>query len=406
MTGYLQREIHTTVGQALKSIPVVVITGMRQTGKTTFLQNDPLFKRYRYVSLDDFATLQTAVSQPEALVNSGDPLCIDEAQKAPELLTAVKRAVDRQRKAGRFVLTGSANFSLLKGMSETLAGRAVYFTLGPLSRREIQGTTYGPFLVKLLRDQKSPAMETARALPPWEIVRGGMPPVASLDDSAAATWFRGFEQTYVERDIRDIARIDDTLGFRTLIKLATLRTGQLLNFSQLARDARLSLATTTRYLQLAETSFLFTKVTPFLRNRSSRLVKSPKLYLTDSGLACHLAGVESLENADEPLRGALFETYALQNISSILQASLPDAQISYWHVQGRHEVDFVLEHKKRCVAVEVKAASRWSESDLVSLTVFLEKTPSCVTGILAYNGIQTARLGKNVWAVPLATVLS
>jgi predicted AAA+ superfamily ATPase len=408
MTGYLQREIRTAVASAMKSMPVVVITGMRQTGKTTFLHNEPLLKNHRYVTLDDFATLQSALSQPEFLFESGEGVCIDEAQKAPGLLIAVKRAVDRDRAAGRFVLSGSANFSLLKGISETLAGRAVYLTLQPFSRREMHGAIRDvPLMVKLLAGTIGPPVSRGNPVSSTDILRGGMPSVRGFAAADASVWFQGFEQTYIERDIRDLARIDDMLGFRTAIKLASLRGGQILNMSQLARDARLSPITTTRYLQLAETSFLFRRLPPFLRNRSSRLIKSPKLYVADSGLAAHLADVESIEAGDdEPMRGVLFETYALQNMSAILEAHLPGARISYWHVQGRHEVDFILEYKKSCIAVEAKAATRWSDGDLASLKVFMDKTPSCRAGILAYNGTQTAKLGEKLWAVPLGTILS
>lgn len=158
-------------------------------------------------------------------------------------------------------------------------------------------------------------------------------------------------------------------------------------------------------MQLAETSFLFRRLPPFLRNRSSRLIKSPKLYVTDSGLACHLAGIENLDS-DEPMRGVLVETFVLQNIASILEAHVPDARVAYWHIQGRREVDFIIEHKKHCVAIEVKASGRWSEGDLASLKIFLENTPSCRAAILAYNGTQTAQLGKKLWAVPLGRLLA
>lgn len=408
MTTYISRELRRAVGEALGTMPVVVITGMRQTGKTTFLQNDPLFKGYRYITLDDFASLQTALEHPTEFFSSGDHICIDEAQKAPELLVAIKREIDRNRKAGSIVLSGSANFSLLKNISESLAGRAVYLSLQPFSRRELNdGTRTTPFLSDLLSRKTEPVISDGPHITPSEILRGGMPPVNDLSASAASLWFRGFEQTYLERDIRDFARVDDLLGFRSIIKFSALRTGQILNFSQLARDARLSLATTTRYLQLAETSFLFRRLAPFLRNRTSRLIKSPKLYVADSGLACYLAGVESLERGeDEPMRGVLFETYVLQNIASLLDSYLPDARVTFWHIQGRHEVDFVIEYKNTCVAIEVKSSSRWSESDLASLKIFLQKTPACKAAILAYNGTQGARLGPKLWAVPINALIS
>jgi len=408
MTAYIEREIRYAIEQALKTMPVVVITGMRQTGKTTFLKNDPLFKKYRYISLDDFAVLKTALSEPEALIASGNYFCIDEAQKAPELMTAIKIVVDLDRTPGKFVLSGSANFSLLKNISESLAGRAVYFTMQPFSRREIKDSVHKrPFLVHLLTGKIELAIKKVSHVDAVDIIRGGMPPVRTLSINNVPIWFRGFEQTYLERDIRDLARIDDMLGFHSFIKLSALRSGQLLNLSQLARDSRLSLATATRYLHLAETSFLFKRLSPFLRNRSSRLIKSPKLYVVDSGLAYHLTETGNLDNeSNEPMRGALFETYTFQNLLSILDAYLPDAHLYYWHVQGRHEIDFIFEYKKDCIAVELKASRRWSENDLKSLKTFLELTSSCRAAILAYNGTEMAKIGKNLWVIPLATLLS
>jgi predicted AAA+ superfamily ATPase len=331
MTGYLPRELHEALRRALSSLPVVVVTGMRQTGKTTFLQNDPLLKGHAYTSLDDFAALSAARSQPEALLAAHERVCIDEAQKAPELLVAVKRFVDRSRRPGRIVLSGSANFSLLKGVSESLAGRAVYLPLQPFSRREIQRKTQEtPFLVHLLLHRSKPMIHEAAVIQPGEILLGGMPALHTTPGIDPSVWLRSFEQTYIERDIRDLARVEDLLGFRNLVKLVALRSGQVANLSSLARDVRLSLPTATRYLQLAEASFLLRRLPPFLRNRASRLIKSPKLYLTDSGLAGHLAGVDSLEaQEDEPLRGAMFETFVLQNLSATLETYLPEASIMF-----------------------------------------------------------------------------
>ena len=408
MTDYIDRELHQTVSRALKMIPVVVITGMRQTGKTTFLRHDGLFRDYRYETLDDFATLQTARNNPESLLATGDPLVVDEAQKAPELLIALKRAVDQNRIPGQFVLSGSANFTLLKSLSESLAGRAVYFTLLPFSQRELLGSSDNvPLLARLFESADVFDLPVGIPIDPAAVLKGGMPSVQSLSPADMALWFRGFEQTYVERDIRDFARIDDVLGFRTVMKLAALRSGQIVNVSQLARDARLSVPTLTRYMNLAETGFLTRRLPPFLRNRSTRLIKSPKLYLTDSGIAAHIAGVEGIHpEDDEPLRGALFETYVLQNISSILEAHLPDAAVAYWHIQGRHEVDFVIENRNSCVALELKAASRWSEKDLSSLRRFIEETPSCIAGVLMHNGNRVSRLGEKLWALPMGMVIS
>jgi predicted AAA+ superfamily ATPase len=190
------------------------------------------------------------------------------------------------------------------------------------------------------------------------------------------------------------------------VQLAALRTGQVLVISTLARDAKLSSITTSRYLSLLEASFLIRRLPPFLKNRSSRLIKSPKLHFTDSGLAAHLAGVSAFEaGRDDLLRGALYETHVAQNLAALLEAYLPDAQMSYWHEQGRHEVDLILEMGRDVFAVEVKAATRWNEGDLSGLRAFLDRTPACVAAVLAYNGREAIRLGERLFAVPIGHLL-
>jgi len=220
-------------------------------------------------------------------------------------------------------------------------------------------------------------------------------------------WFRAYVQTYVERDVRQLSQITDLVAFRTLAQLAALRTGQMLVISDLARDAKLKAATAGRYLDLLEASFLTRRLPPFLKNRGSRLVKSPKLYVTDSGLAAHMAGAGALEpGRDDLLRGSLYETYVAQNLAGLLEAHLPDAQVSYWHEQGRHEVDFVIETGRKFFAIEVKAASRWSGNDLSGLRAFLDRTPECEAAVLAYNGKEAVKLADRLYAIPLGHLLA
>lgn len=389
----------------MRQLPVVVLSGLRQTGKSTLLQNETgLARGHTYRTLDDFATLAAAQANPESLLEGA--AILDEVQRCPELLVALKRSVDEQRRLGRFILSWSANLALLGHVSETLAGRAGYFTLHPMTRRERLGmTTREPFLVKFL---SSPALPPGKADPVTEreVLRGGLPPSCLGPANGVAEWFRGYVQTYVERDVRQLSQIADLVSFRTLAQLAALRTGQVLVISTLARDAKLNAMTAGRYLDLLEASFLIRRLPPFLKNRSSRLVKSPKLHFTDSGLAAHLAGLITLEpGRDDLLRGALFETYAAQNLAGLLEAHLPEAQIGYWHEQGRHEVDFVIEAGRKVFAIEVKAATRWNESDLSGLRAFLERTPACVAAVLAYNGKEAVKLDRNLFAIPLGQLL-
>jgi predicted AAA+ superfamily ATPase len=333
---------------------------------------------------------------------------IDEAQRCPELLLAIKREVDRRREPGRFLLSGSANLALLGRVSESLAGRALYLTLHPLTRRERTGRLdRPPFLVRFLSEPGLPRTAEAEPVADAEVLAGGMPPVVLGEVRRAELWFLGYEQTYLERDVRDLAQVADLIAFRNVLRLAALRSGQLLNQSELARDAKLPATTVGRYLSLLETSFVLHKLPAYLRSRSSRLIKSPKLYCTDSGLAAHLAGVTELTAAaDEPLRGPLFETFVLQNLAGILGAHLPHAEISFWSVQGRHEVDFIVASRRRAIAIEVKAATRFGDRDLASLRALAERTKGLAAGVLAYNGREAAQLGERLYAVPLGLLLS
>ncbi|MBE0425212.1 MAG: ATP-binding protein [Nitrospirae bacterium] len=405
MTEYFQRDIGKTILEALDEMPVVVITGMRQTGKSTFLQMQNGFKDRLYFTFDDFTHLEAARENPDGFVNTDEPLTIDEAQKFPEILTAIKKNVDRKKKPGQFLLSGSANFSILKGISESLAGRAVYFTMHPFTRREIEGSTSEePFLRRFLKIQQIPKIKTTNLVKAADILQGGMPSVCLGQIKNRFLWFKGYEQTYLERDVREMSQIANMISFRHLLHLTALRTGQLLSLSQLGRDAKLNTATTSRYLSLLEASFIFYRLSPYLKNRSARLIKSPKSYISDSGLACYLAGIDSLES--EPLKGAMFETYIAQNLSGIIDASWPEAKLYFWNIQGRYEVDFVIEAGNRCLAIEVKTAARWEEKDLAGLRAFIAATPHCIAAILAYNGSEAFKLDERIWAVPLNIILS
>ena len=405
MTAYRPREITSRLERVLRQVPVAVLSGLRQTGKSTLLQNEPgIVKGHTYRTLDDFAVLASARSHPESLL--ADNMILDEVQRCPELLVAIKKNVDEQRRPGRFILSGSANLALLGHVSETLAGRAVYLTLHPMTRREKQGNIkQPPFLMEFMN---SPDLPTGKAEPisDQEVLTGGLPPACLGPNDAVAEWFRGYVQTYIDRDVRQLSQIADLVAFRTLAQLAALRTGRVLSISTLARDAKLNTVTAGRYLNLLETSFLIRRLPPFLKNRSSRLVKSPKLFFTDSGLAAHLAGINSIKPGDDDLlRGALFETFVSQNLAALLESYMPDAQLAYWHEQGRHEVDFVIEEGRKVCAIEVKAATRWSESDLSGLRTFIDRTPSCIAAVLAYNGEDSVSLGDKLWAIPMGKLL-
>jgi predicted AAA+ superfamily ATPase len=408
MTPYIERDIGPAVLEALSQMPVVVLSGMRQTGKTTFLQRQSGLEGRQYVTFDDFGQLAAAKSDPDGFIEQAVMLTIDEAHKCPEIMDAIKRAVDRKRIPGRFLLSGSANFLVLKALSESLAGRAIYFVLHPFTRRELDGAvSREPFIKSFFADPAAPRNPVFSTIKPAEVLTGGMPAVCLHEVKPAAMWFKGYEQTYLERDVRDLSRISDMISFRNLLRLAALRTGCLLSPSELGRDAKINATTTSRYLSLLEASFVVYRLPPFLKSRASRLIKSPKLYLSDSGLASWLAGIDAeSEPQQDPLYGAIFETCVAQNLSGILDSRWNEAHLYFLAVQGRYEVDFVIEVGRHCMALEVKSGARWVEKDLSGLKAFLASTPHCKAGILGHNGKDAVRLGEKLWALPLGLLLS
>lgn len=401
---YIPRDLRNIVQEALKEMPVVVITGMRQAGKSTFLLNEPFLKERPYFSFDEFTYFESAKRDPEHFLTQSETMTIDEAQRCPEIFTVIKKIVDKERVSGRFLLSGSANFTLLKNLTESLAGRAVYFNMSPMSRRELfLKTEEEPFLMKFFRTLKIESFHVGDTIKEEDIIRGGLPPVA-LGLSEKTIWFKGYEQTYLERDIRQFSQIVNLISFRHLLILVALRTGNILSLSELARDVKLNVSTVSRYLSLLEASFIIRRIHPYLKSKASRLIKSPKIYLSDSGLACYLVGTNSINR--EPLKGALYETYVAQNLLSIIESKWQGANLYFWHIQGRYEVDFVIEAQNKCIAIEVKAGERWEERELSGLKVFINSTQNCIAAVVAYNGTNIVRLSDKLWAIPLSVLLS
>lgn len=411
---YVERDISGQVAAALKALPVVVLTGPRQVGKTTLLQEDARFKGRRYASLDDLTVWNRARNDPDALLAGDDDLIIDEAQRAPELFPAIKRAVDRNRRNGRFLLSGSANLLLMKSISESLAGRAVYLNMGPMTRRELKGARPDmPLIIRMLNGEDPASLLSnvgdATANPAErEWFTGGFPPACLSGDPAANRfWFTGYEQTYIERDLRDLSAVTDLNLFQRFTRLAALRTAQILNSSELARDCGANPVTISRWMSLLETGFMVRRVFPWFSNRAKRLAKSPKIYFCDSGLACSLCGVHEKEDLEYGVfRGAMAETYVFQNLAAMVGAFRPDAQISHFRSHGGYEVDFLLETPRAVIAVEVKAGTGIDRRKLKGLENLLELESRCSAGIVSYGGAAVQRLGERLWAVPADILLS
>jgi predicted AAA+ superfamily ATPase len=385
-------------------MPVVVLMGARQTGKSTLVRSPTVSDARPYVSLDSQSVLDLAEMDPEAFVLRTPRMTIDEVQHAPALMPAIKAAVDqdRPRRPGRFVLTGSANLLLMKQVGETLAGRAAYLTIWPLTRREQLGLGRAGIWSELLATPRAqwPELVASETVPfeDWKAIarRGGYPTPAHKLRTAAerAEWFEGYFSTYLQRDVPELSPIASMPDFRRLMRSVALRVGTLVNQTQLARDTTMAQSTVQRYLNLLETSYQIVRLAPYTASRTKRLIKTPKVYWTDTGLAMFIAG------ETEP-RGEHLESLVLHDLMAWRDAQAPSPSVLYWRTTKGHEVDFVIEAERKLLPIEVKATPRPSSGDLANVRIFLDEYgQSAVGGLLLYTGSETYWIAKNVLAVP------
>ena len=402
----LPRLVAHSLAERLQVMPAVVVTGARQTGKSTLAQALVSGKR-RYLSLDDLDVLDAARRDPEVLVGGEQPVTLDEVQREPDLLRAVKRAIDRQRRPGQFLLTGSANLLLMRQVSESLAGRASYLTLWPMTRREQAGLGSPGLWEALLAAPDAEWLDLLQAQPDapedWRDLarRGGFPTPAVHMRTARerAVWFDGYVRTYLERDLQDLAAISALPDFRRLMRAACLRLGQLVNQTELGRDVALAQPTVHRWLNLLETSYLLVRLPAYAVNRTKRLIKSPKLYWGDTGVALHLGG------SDEP-GGPHLENLVLHDLVAWRDARLERADVFYWRTAIGEEVDFVVEAGGRLLPIEVKASGRPRLADATHLRTFrAEYGKKARPGLLLHTGATLEWLAPDVLAAPWWRVL-
>ena len=401
----LPRLVDRALAERLRVMPAVVLTGARQTGKSTLVEKLVAGDRV-YRSLDDLDVRDVARRDPMALLGGNQPVTIDEVQREPALLSAVKRAIDRRRVPGRFLMTGSANLLLMRQVSESLAGRASYLTLWPMTRREQLGLARAGRWDDLLAapdaewgDVLSAARDDGED---WQALarRGGFPtPALELSrPSERAIWFDGYVRTYLERDLQDLASIGSLPDFRRLMQAACLRLGQLLNQTELGRDVGLPQPTVHRWLNLLETSYLLVRLPAYAVNRTKRLVKSPRIFWGDTGVALYLA-------ASDP-SGAHLENVILQDLVAWRDARTDRAELFYWRTTTGEEVDFVIEAGGTLLPVEVKATAKPRLADCAHLRTFRQEYGQRArAGLLLHTGRHAEWLAPDVLAVPWWTIV-
>jgi len=379
---------------------VIILTGARQTGKSTLITNEVPFSSWRYLSFDDLDVLGMAKRSPQTLLSVKKNTVIDEVQKAPEVLTAIKYIIDKDRKR-RFIISGSANLLLMKRVTETLAGRSSYFMLLPFSLKEWHEEK--PNLVFKLFKGYLPKEKRFKAVSPLKyIFQGFLPPVLRLDKTdQIATWWEGYVKTYLERDLRDLTAVSSLSDFKRIMEICAIKSGSILNEMDIARSCGMSQSTVHRYINLLEASHLYIRLRPFTKSKIRRIIKSPKGYFLDPGLATYLAGFRGPDEIPPDLVGYLFETLILLHLQ--IYATLLSGNVYYWRTWGgkEKEVDFILEANQKLIAVEVKLGQKVSYNDIQHLQFFIDNNKNnVVAGIVAYTGDELTYLTKNIFALP------
>ncbi len=402
----LPRYLLRALTDRLAVMPAVVVTGARQTGKSTLVQ-DLLGEDRAWITLDDLDTLHMLRQNPDALLSRPAPLTIDEVQRAPKVFSSIKKAIDEDRQPGRFLLTGSANLLMMDRVSESLAGRAVYLNLRPMTRGEQRGKAscgcWDAFFDRPPGEWEKSIHDRGPEPEPWAplAMRGGFPtPAVHMSTQAErAIWFDGYVQTYLERDLGQLSNISSLPDYRRLMRAVCHRSGQILNQTELGRDVGLPQPTVHRYLNLLEVSHLLIRLPAWSVNRTKRLIKSPKVFWGDVGLSLHLADL------NEPT-GPHFENLILLDIMTWLDARSGTGSVHYWRTVRGDEVDFVIETGAGLLPVEVKSTTRPRLAHTHGISMFRSEYGSrALPGLLLHDGEETKWLSGDVLSVPWWRVL-
>jgi len=405
----IQRFAASRIDIALSDTPVVLLIGPRQCGKTTLAQQ-LAGKNRPYVTLDDDTALDAARHDPSGFVRGFDQVTIDEVQRAPELLRAIKRAVDLDRRAGRFLLTGSANILTLPQVSESLAGRMEIVDLMPFSRAEILGQRPTFLEAAFAGNIVKPGPKLIGKDLLQAVLVGGYPEMVQRTDARRRqAWARDYARAIILRDVRDIAEVERLDLMPRLLQLLAHHSGQLTNFTLLGSQIGLDDKTTRRYLGILEQMFLVYRLVPWHRNSLSRLVKTPKLHFLDSGLLTALLGVTAEQIAKDRMRfGALLETFVFSEI--VKQTGWSDESYTLHHYRDKDqdEVDIVIQDRRGAlVGIEVKAGATVRVGDFKGLRKMLNSCGDDLKlGMVLYDGDTVIPFGERLFAAPISCLWS
>lgn len=405
---YIPRKALNTVQEMTRSFPCVMVTGARQVGKSTMLKQI-IPADMKYVSLDDFRKLRRAQEDPIGYLEElGTPLCIDEVQYAPDLLRAIKLKVDEEDKPGLYWLTGSQRFHMMKGASESLAGRVGIIELSTLSQQEANHEAEIPDffpsierLREMTPDRRSCDINTLYE----RILRGGYPALHRDLNRNINHYFDSYLQTYLERDVQALTQVGDKNAFLTFMQSAAARTGQQLVYADIAKDAGISPKTAKSWISILEASGIIALLQPYHTNTIKRLSKTPKIYFMDTGLCawlCSWPNAATLQSG--AMSGAILETWVFGQIYRALENRGMRTKLSYYRDSNGAEIDFILEHEGKLYPMEVKRSSNPTAADLKALNGLPTGKAELQPGIVLCPAREMMSIGKGHYCFPISAM--